>query len=194
MATQNLTCSIEGCDRKREKRGWCSAHYKRWRRHGDPEVMKHFRDPEAAFSHRTEWLGDCLVWSGKTNPTGYGRMKVDGKYMMCHRYAWIRVNGPIDPEMEVDHTCHNRSCCNVKHLRLTTHKQNMENRSGPHSNNITGIRGVGLDRRSGKYRVRVNHNGVKHFGGEFDDPREAEKVAIALRNKLFTHNDLDRTA
>lgn len=30
------TCSIEGCGKPAKNRGWCSAHYTRWRRHGDP--------------------------------------------------------------------------------------------------------------------------------------------------------------
>lgn len=28
-------CSVEDCDRPAKSRGWCSTHYKRWRRHGD---------------------------------------------------------------------------------------------------------------------------------------------------------------
>lgn len=34
----HATCSIEGCERPSRKRGWCSTHYTRWRRHGDPTV------------------------------------------------------------------------------------------------------------------------------------------------------------
>lgn len=30
------TCSIEDCGKKVTARGWCSAHYTRWKRHGDP--------------------------------------------------------------------------------------------------------------------------------------------------------------
>lgn len=30
------TCSIEGCERDLRARGWCSAHWQRWRRNGDP--------------------------------------------------------------------------------------------------------------------------------------------------------------
>lgn len=29
-------CSVEGCLNPRKSRGWCHAHYLRWRRHGDP--------------------------------------------------------------------------------------------------------------------------------------------------------------
>jgi hypothetical protein len=40
--------------------------------------------------------------------------------------------------------------------------------------------------------VDVRHHGVYYFGGSFADPASAEAAAIALRNQLFTHNDVDR--
>lgn len=33
-------CSIDGCDRKLNARTWCTWHYNRWVRHGDPLVTK----------------------------------------------------------------------------------------------------------------------------------------------------------
>lgn len=29
-------CSIEGCEKPVDAKGWCSAHWARWKRHGDP--------------------------------------------------------------------------------------------------------------------------------------------------------------
>lgn len=34
------TCLIDGCDDPVLARGWCTKHYKRWRRYGDPLISK----------------------------------------------------------------------------------------------------------------------------------------------------------
>ena len=33
-------CVIEGCSKPQIARGWCQAHYKKWRLHGDPQHGK----------------------------------------------------------------------------------------------------------------------------------------------------------
>ena len=33
---KNPVCSIKGCEKSVQARGWCSMHYKRWEEHGDP--------------------------------------------------------------------------------------------------------------------------------------------------------------
>ena len=32
-------CSVAGCERLARARGWCSPHWQRWRKHGDPEKL-----------------------------------------------------------------------------------------------------------------------------------------------------------
>lgn len=33
-------CAVDGCDREVSARGWCAAHYYRWRKHGDVQADK----------------------------------------------------------------------------------------------------------------------------------------------------------
>ena len=39
-------CVIDGCDKPVFGHGWCSKHYTRWRRHGDPTKKHRTRTEE----------------------------------------------------------------------------------------------------------------------------------------------------
>jgi hypothetical protein len=137
---------------------------------------------------RTHWL-----WVG-AKAAGYGRFHIRGRRAMvpAHRVAYELLVGPVLAGVEIDHTCHVKDCVNPDHLRAVLHKQNQENRAGAQANSRSGIRGVFWHR--GKWLVRVQHNGRPYHGGRFTAIADAEQAAIALRNKLFTHNDADRRA
>lgn len=52
-------CIIEGCGKPHATRGWCSAHYSRWKRHGDPlHVFASRTGPNA-----TNWQGTAITYS-----------------------------------------------------------------------------------------------------------------------------------
>lgn len=59
---------------------------------------------------------ECLVWSGATTNTGYGRCKRDGRGWLAHRWSWTQANGPIPPGSEIHHECENKLCYNPMHL------------------------------------------------------------------------------
>ena len=189
-------CSIDGCDRKHYARGWCNTHYAAWRRSGDPlKARGYYNDPEAAFRDRTmKAASGCIEWTASRSHQGYGTMYAKGQIVLAHRYAWERVNGPLAPGLYIDHKCHNRACVNTEHLRAVTNKQNSENKKGLNKNNTSGYRGASWCEREQKWVVKVGHNGMVIHGGYFPTAKLANEAAIELRNKLHTHNDVDRAA
>lgn len=181
------TCSIDGCEKKTLARGWCSKHYQRWQKHGDPlGGNTRYSDPNAAFLARTEPLvGDpgCVVWIGTLDGDGYGLLKVDGRVVLAHRYAWEQECGPIPEGMVIDHTCWERSCVNVDHLRLATVAQNNAYLSGPRRGRKHDLpRGVA---RNGKgYMARVGVNGKLLYLGTHATP---DLASIAAENARSIH-------
>lgn len=181
-------CEVGGCGRSVFSRGWCQRHYGRWYRNGDPNGGRRSasKSPEESFEARTEWVGGCLLWTGATNGTGYGVIKLSGRNVGAHRWVYEKWAGTIPDGMMVDHMCHNRACVFVDHLRVVTRKQNAENRRAADSDSATGVRGV-FPHGNG-YRVAVVHNGEAMRLGTFPTVEEAEVVAIAARKKYFTHS------
>ena len=189
-----MLCSVADCERKQETRGWCDKHYRRWKKHGDPEKTLRYvaSDIHDAFDKRTEVSGDCLIWTGCLGTRDYGLVTYEGKGWQAHRLAWTLANGPIPKGYKVDHRCFNHSCVKLEHLRLATNKQNGENREGLPRNNTSGYRGVTWAKDTQRWQASVKHHGKNIYLGQFDDIEEANRVAVAKRLELFTHNDTDR--
>lgn len=185
MVQATRKCSIDGCEKPASKRGWCGQHYYRWKTYGDPHKFKSIRakTSEESFALRTEWQGDCLVWTGHKIPLGYGHIVHNGRAMRVHRYSWIRTYGEIPEGMEIDHICHNRSCVNPKHLRLATRSQNNAYRSFANSNSSSGVRNVYPARN--KWAVIVGKKKKSHHFGTYETIEEARKVAEQARIDLF---------
>jgi hypothetical protein len=185
------TCSIDGCENASRARGWCWPHYKRWHRFGTTDAT---RPPtEDRFWAKVQKMDPCWWWTGSLI-AGYGSFSIDSKSTPAHRYSYVLANGPIPDGLHLDHICHNRACVNPEHLRPVTQKQNAENHQGPQINSKTGVRGVYVEARTGKYVSIVNHFGKRHYLGQYDSLFLAESAVIAKRLELFTHNDHDRKA
>ena len=186
------TCSIPECNKPRKARGWCAAHWWRWRKHGDP-LGAHEPDDETRFLANVTKTSGCWAWKAYKNPDGYGMFSYKGKPSLASRVSWTLFVGDIPDGLFIDHRCRNRSCVNPRHLRVVTRKQNGEHVDVRHGNK-SGYRGVFFEKQRMKWCVRVRHHGRAYHGGFFDDVHEAGKAAKSLRNELFTHNDLDRKA
>lgn len=180
------TCTVDGCGKPHYGRGFCSTHYARYRKSGDPLFVKeiHYSDPEEAFAARTKADGDCIVWTGAKYTSGYGQIRINNKIVRAHRYAWERVNGPIAEGLIVDHLCWNRACVKVEHLRPGTEALNRQNLSGAYKNSGSGIRGVHFHKASGLWQSRLAVGGVIHSCYS-KTAEEAERKVIAMRRELM---------
>ena len=71
----------------------------------------------------------CLVWKGAKLASGYGLVRIGGKWKLAHRIAWTLAHGEIPNGAEVLHRCDNPPCVNDDHLFLGTQGDNNRDRS-----------------------------------------------------------------
>src|SRR5678816_1649164 len=87
----------------------------------------------------------CWLWTGSTNPSGYGQLfrswRKGSRPALAHRIAWELFNGPIPDSIFVCHRCDTPSCVNPKHLFLGTCSDNMQDCSKKGRLRIPALRG-----------------------------------------------------
>lgn len=102
----NRTCSLDGCDNKHQAKGFCSPHFNRWKRHGDP-------------------LAGRVLHAGKQcEVEDCHEPLAVRKWCTRHYNSWLRTGepvrkragrtGPPPPGAEITRTC--TKCDTVKPL------------------------------------------------------------------------------
>ena len=150
MAARFKTCSIDGCngnahDDANGARGWCNAHYRRWRRLGDPAGGGTSKgEPLAFLTAAIEYDGDgCLRWPYSKDRKGYGKVYIDGKYCVSSRVVCERAHGPAPSRAhEAAHSCGkgHLGCIAPGHLSWKTRAENQADRID-HGTHTRGERG-----------------------------------------------------
>lgn len=132
---KNRLCSIPDCGKRHSVRGWCTLHYQRWKRYGDPNFVKLEMAPRGEPREFLEavvfrYEGDeCIVWPYCCFPSGYGQIRVDGKSQTVSRLVCERRHGP-PPGAGYDaaHSCGkgHLGCITPAHLAWKTRAGNIE--------------------------------------------------------------------
>lgn len=72
----------------------------------------------------------CWLWTAVKTQGGYGRVRVNGKLWLAHRYAYEMEVGPVYPGLVLDHLCRQPSCVRPSHLEPVTHAENVRRGNG----------------------------------------------------------------
>lgn len=120
-------CSIDGCEKKHKGHGFCSAHYQRFKKHGNPLGGKTQRGKPREFLNNLPKTNDCIEWPFYLDKNGYPTLssRRSGTNIV-HRIVCQEHHGNVsDKKLDAAHSCGNRSCVNPRHISWKTRKENI---------------------------------------------------------------------
>jgi hypothetical protein len=124
--------------------------------------------------------------AGSVRPGGYVNLGVAGRLYLAHRLAWLYIYG-VWPEHQIDHINRNKSDNRIANLRDVTQSENVQN-TLICSRNSSGYRGVGFDRKAGKWEAKIWHHGRKKWIGYYDNVKDAARAYASAAATHHTHN------
>lgn len=97
--------------------------------------MRRAGEPRAYIEARVSvedrgYSSPCWIWQLGLTEKGYGCCTWGGKHSRSHRIAYIGFVGPLSDDLQIDHLCRVKSCCNPEHLEAVTNAENQRRNRG----------------------------------------------------------------
>lgn len=150
------------------------------------ELLKHLvhYDPETgiftwlrranAKRWNSRYEGKVAGFDWKLGNVTYRSIRIFDYPFLGHRLAFLYMTGAW-PAHDVDHKDRDGTNNRWANLRPATKTQNAAN-TGPKKNNRTGLKGVSLCRRTGRFRATISVNRKQKTLGYFDTAAEAHEA------------------
>ncbi|MFC8008955.1 HNH endonuclease signature motif containing protein [Streptomyces cinereoruber] len=125
-------CTVPHCTKAHIARGYCHTHYSRNKKYGYVDTAEIYDAKAVArFWRRVAITDRCWTWTGTTVPAGYGRLIINKKVTLVHRYSYELNVGPIPKGLTIDHLCRTKNCVNPDHLEAVTSRVNTLRSNNP---------------------------------------------------------------
>jgi hypothetical protein len=133
----------------------------------------------------------CANWNsrfagkpaGTLSADGYVYVRLLGRIALAHRAIFAIVTGAW-PTKEIDHRDRDRSNNRWENLRPANSSQNKWN-APAQRNNTSGVKGVSLCRKSGKWRASIARGGRQKHLGFFARKEDAAAAYDAAAKQMF---------
>lgn len=156
------------------KRGMCNACYLRYVRSTpkdqraaivrptDEERFFSFVNKMGPIAKNRPDLGRCWLWTGGTDPKGYGIFWADDTSNRAHIWSYKRWKGEVPEGLDLDHfACDRTSCANYDHVQPATHQVNVLRSTGPAAINAAKTHCGVCGRPYDEQNTRINANGAR---------------------------------
>lgn len=191
-------CGYEFCERKGSMGGLCTYHFRQQKRGEALAPIPPKLGIEERFWSKVDKDPNhpkgCWEWSAGRYVAGYGKFSAEGKRTaVAHKWGYERYVAKVPEGLYVDHICRNTPCVRLDHLRLVTVAENSQNSDATSA--VSGYRNVHrIINSQGEVRWAVNltYLGKRYYGGTHRELDNAVEAAVELRNKIYTHNEMDK--
>ncbi len=193
MSSIAKICSVEKCERVSEvKKGWCLMHYKRWKRHGNPNTLTKILE-----YHDMTGTVEYVTWKAIKSRCYYKRNKRYADYggrgiTVCERWrnsfsAFYEDMGKRPSSNHSINRVNNDGNYEPNNCEWATYEQQILNRR-INRRNTSGYRGVNYRKDREKWVSSVRVNNKTYYLGNFINPIEAAFVRDSAMIQIYGHN------
>lgn len=179
------TCSVEGCENKYYKKGYCSKHYSQVRKHGhilertryDPNEIIEYDDYAeiVLYDKQCKEIARAIIDLDDVDKVKQYKWHLDNDGYASSGRNSMKLHKLIMEcldNMTIDHINRNRLDNRKENLRFCTHQQNMMNLS-VRIDNSSGVTGVCWHKKSNKWRAQIKLNKKTKHLGYYDNIEDA---------------------
>lgn len=193
-------CSISGCNNKAKVKGLCQRHYDQWlkfrkiydrTRFDRNEIIEKENYAEIVTYNEKNKVKDRVLIDNENiekikdykvylDNQGYATVSIRNKKIHLPEFLF----GELPEGKHYSYVNKDSRDCRKKNIIIVDSKE-IVRRSKLSRRNKTGVKGVFLNKNTGKYNAYIGHEGKSYYLGTFESLEEAKQARQIAEEKLW---------